>query len=549
MKRKFLLGIISLFLIPVISIQVYADSPFISSREGQTFGWEGNVRWINQSASNYFYIINQNKELWKEHYIFDSKAQILNDVESIYISSDHHAALTTDGSLWMWEDNGSAQCTDVSTSGWVNVPIKVMDNVKSVSLGRDASAAIKTDGSLWMWGNNGGGVLGNGEKFQYDVGIPEKIMDNVKSVYIYDTTTFAITSDNTLWGWGYNDRGILLKKESTVYITTPVKLMDNVSSVSVSRSDNVLVTKTDGSLWAWGDQWGEPYYGELYNLDVFQKGTTPKKIMDDVKKADFWGQNIISIKKDGSLWIYDNTVTDGYQSVKIAENVADFGAGNDSFTRGMDVLYFIKTDRSLWAAFYTGSEVSVAGQLFEASRDEELLITKILDDIVMIEPIFMTPYFVALKSDGNLYQLYKKARASAGDENIEIKNLEHDVKIPSDKLQTIKVSLNGEGLLFNQSPFIENGRTLVPIRTISEALDFTVTWDNSTQTITIQKDNTILEMQIGNNIMKKNGQEIILDTPPQLVNSQTFVPVRAIVESFQAQIEWDEMTQTVFITI
>lgn len=111
----------------------------------------------------------------------------------------------------------------------------------------------------------------------------------------------------------------------------------------------------------------------------------------------------------------------------------------------------------------------------------------------------------------------------------------------------VKVIVNGKEVEFDQPPIIENNRTLVPLRAIFEALGASVGWDNDTNSIIATKDNTIIFMQIGHNKLFKNNETITLDVPPQLVNDRTLVPVRAIAESFDLKVSWDEATQTVTI--
>ena len=112
----------------------------------------------------------------------------------------------------------------------------------------------------------------------------------------------------------------------------------------------------------------------------------------------------------------------------------------------------------------------------------------------------------------------------------------------------IKVLLNGKQIEFDQPPIIQDGRTLVPLRAIFEAMEATVLWDNETKTVTSIKLDTIIVLKIGDNILKKNKDEIELDVPAQIVNGRTLVPVRAIAESFGSDVGWDGATKTVIIT-
>jgi len=112
----------------------------------------------------------------------------------------------------------------------------------------------------------------------------------------------------------------------------------------------------------------------------------------------------------------------------------------------------------------------------------------------------------------------------------------------------IKVLLDGKTISFDQPPIIVDGRTLVPMRAIFEAMGATIVWDSETQTITGKKDDIVIIMQIGNTIIMKNGQSVVLDVPPQIVNSRTLVPARAVAESLNAEVAWNSVTQTVSIT-
>lgn len=112
----------------------------------------------------------------------------------------------------------------------------------------------------------------------------------------------------------------------------------------------------------------------------------------------------------------------------------------------------------------------------------------------------------------------------------------------------VSITLNGTPINFDVAPIIENGRTLVPLRAIFEALGAIVEWNDDTQTVTAQKDDITVSLQIGSNELIKNGHErITLDVSAQLIGGRTLVPTRAIAGSFGAVVEWDEDTKTVTI--
>lgn len=114
--------------------------------------------------------------------------------------------------------------------------------------------------------------------------------------------------------------------------------------------------------------------------------------------------------------------------------------------------------------------------------------------------------------------------------------------------ESVTVKLNGAELDFDVPAQIVNGRTLVPLRAIFEGLGAVVEWEDATQTVTAVKGDTTVTLQIGSKSLNVNGAVKTLDVPPQLINSRTLVPARAVAESFGAQVDWDNANRTVLIT-
>ncbi|KUG05283.1 hypothetical protein ASZ90_017356 [hydrocarbon metagenome] len=110
------------------------------------------------------------------------------------------------------------------------------------------------------------------------------------------------------------------------------------------------------------------------------------------------------------------------------------------------------------------------------------------------------------------------------------------------------VNLNGQQLSFDVPPTIENGRTLVPLRAIFEAMGATVTWDQNTRTATAVKDGTTVVLKIGSTTPTINGQVKQLDVPAKIVNGRTLAPLRFIGEAFGGTVEWNQASQLISIT-
>lgn len=96
---------------------------------------------------------------------------------------------------------------------------------------------------------------------------------------------------------------------------------------------------------------------------------------------------------------------------------------------------------------------------------------------------------------------------------------------------------------------VQNDRTLVPLRAIFEALGAQVDWEEETQLITSTKGDITIKLTVGSDKLYRNDDEIVLDVPAQVQNDRTLVPVRAISESFGCQVDWDEETQLVTIHV
>lgn len=115
----------------------------------------------------------------------------------------------------------------------------------------------------------------------------------------------------------------------------------------------------------------------------------------------------------------------------------------------------------------------------------------------------------------------------------------------------ITVLYNGTRISFHsygQNPELLNSRTLVPLRSIFEAMGAEVKWDNATSTAIAKRDGVEIKIQIGANEMYKDGKAIAVDVPAQLMNSRTMVPVRVIAEAFGADIQWNGNGRVVLIT-
>lgn len=111
----------------------------------------------------------------------------------------------------------------------------------------------------------------------------------------------------------------------------------------------------------------------------------------------------------------------------------------------------------------------------------------------------------------------------------------------------ITVLLNDKDVTFDVLPVKENNRVLVPVRAIAEALGAKVTWNDAESKIVIEKDGKNILLQIANNVMEVDGRKITLDVAPKIIDGRTMVPVRTVSEAFDAKVDWNNELQQVII--
>ena len=113
--------------------------------------------------------------------------------------------------------------------------------------------------------------------------------------------------------------------------------------------------------------------------------------------------------------------------------------------------------------------------------------------------------------------------------------------------ESITVYAGNERVDFDVEPIIENDRALVAMRAIFEELDADVEWDGSTSTVTAISGDTTVKLQIDSDIMIVNDEAVHVDAPARIVSDRTMVPLRAVSEALDADVEWIENLNRIVI--
>jgi alpha-tubulin suppressor-like RCC1 family protein len=184
--------------------------------------------------------------------------------------TDCGRAIKTDGTLWVWgrNDNAAQLPGALGLNDTINrsSPTQLPGTWSQCMNIPTATYGIKTNGTLWSWGINQGGQLGlnqgwpDGSGGYVRISSPTQIGTNTdwsllpKGTNAGNMCIAAIKTNNTLWVWGRNDNGQLgLNQGFPAYASSPIQLPGtNWSQVRI-RGSGMFASKTDGTLWAWGD--------------------------------------------------------------------------------------------------------------------------------------------------------------------------------------------------------------------------------------------------------------------------------------------------------
>lgn len=121
--------------------------------------------------------------------------------------------------------------------------------------------------------------------------------------------------------------------------------------------------------------------------------------------------------------------------------------------------------------------------------------------------------------------------------------------VPAFAHPAITVFVDNVEVNFDQPPIIKDDRTLVPMRRIFEALDAQVFWDEPSQSVTAVHGTDVILFHIGEAGLYKNGQLVYtMPVPAQIINDRTLVPLRAVAESLGCEVGWDGIDYIVDIT-
>ena len=97
------------------------------------------------------------------------------------------------------------------------------------------------------------------------------------------------------------------------------------------------------------------------------------------------------------------------------------------------------------------------------------------------------------------------------------------------------------------APVVMNGRTLLPVRAVIEAMGGAVYWEEDTQNVIIALEETVIILTIDAASAFVNTEEKTLDITPCIINNRTMLPIRFISENLGYRVQWIEEEQKIII--
>lgn len=252
------------------------------------------------------------------------------------VSSDFvQSVLKSDGRIWNLGYNYSGTLGN-GTKENSEIPTRVLNIKNAISIDQSygAEVAIDKNGNIWFWGNLW--IYAGPPNIDTNVVTPFIIshLDRVKKITITNIFIFVLRDDNSVWSIkldyytptivegpiriqdaeniSFISKNLAVTKDGLIYDLIAKEFVHsenkNVIAVSGNRSRHILSLKSDGTVWAWGNNdLGQLGNGTFDNSEIPVKVNDLTEVVSISANYDF----NLALKKDGSVWFWGFTGFDG----------------------------------------------------------------------------------------------------------------------------------------------------------------------------------------------------------------------------------------------
>jgi murein tripeptide amidase MpaA len=119
----------------------------------------------------------------------------------------------------------------------------------------------------------------------------------------------------------------------------------------------------------------------------------------------------------------------------------------------------------------------------------------------------------------------------------------------AENVKEVNLVINDEKASLSPSAILFNNRTMVPIRGVFEELGASVSYNASTKFVIVKKADTTVKVKIGSPMAYVNSKKVNLDTSPIIMKGRTMIPLRFVSEAIGASVKWNSSNGTAYISL
>ena len=510
----------------------------------------------------------------------------LDNVKAIFVGNGFMVVLKNDNTVWAWGDNSRGQLGDGTKIDTTNpVQVSGLTDVKTIAVGDSHTLALKNDGTVWAWGSNYRGRLGDGTEIERPAPVKITALSNIQSIDADTTFSVALDADGKIWTWGDDAHGQFGDGRfsdgiTPVFSSSPVQnqAISGIQAIAAG-SHHTVVIGSDGAVFAWGRN------------DRGQVG-------DNTNENKYTPVQVKGPNGDGFFNVYVEEIEPTSMNLRPTAQTLSVG---ESFTITPTIFPENATNKTVTWTSSNSSVASVAtsGKVDAKAAGKATITAKTVNGLeatcvvtvngslptaitlnpteknLIIGGSFTITATVSPSNAANKTVTWTTSNASVATVSagkVTAKSLGTatiTAKTANGKTATCKITVNQyvslrigytkaiqndvKGYIDNvgTKPFKISGKTMLPIRFVSEKMGAKVTYVNDKTPIKIVLGKTTVTFTLGQKVMNvdNNGKKstVKFDVPAQKKKGKTYIPLRAVGESLGFDVFYDSVTEIIVV--